>query len=100
MILLPFSEKFTSHFILIRGGGKALATDHDHDTLEFDPWSMVKKFDHGHLHPGICPMVNGQTKLVLLWSNFVVKSRVYLFDHGNSNFGHGHGHNGHFSFCG
>ena len=42
--------------------------------LESAPWSMVK--------------------LVLLWSNFVVKSKVYLFDHGDSNFGHGHGQMG------
>ena len=36
---------------LIRGGGggRALAGPcHDCDTLEFDPWSMVKKVDHGH----------------------------------------------------
>ena len=44
---------------LFRGGG-GKGTDHDHDTLEFDPWSMVKKFDHGHCHPGMCPMVNGE----------------------------------------
>ena len=48
------------------------------DILEYSPWSMVK--------------------LVFLWSSFVVKSKVYLFDHENSNFGHGHGQNGH--FCG
>ena len=28
------------------GGGKALTPDND--TLKFDPWSMVQKFDHGH----------------------------------------------------
>ena len=42
----------------VMGGGGG--TDHDHDSLEFDSWSMVKKFDHGHRHPGICLMVNGQ----------------------------------------
>ena len=46
------------------------------DILESAPWSMVEQ--------------------VLLWSNFAVKSKVCLFDHGNSNFGHGHGQNGHF----
>ena len=25
-----------------------IGIDHDHDTLEFYPWSMVKKFDHDH----------------------------------------------------
>ena len=41
------------------GGGKALimATD----SLESAPWPMVK--------------------MVILWSNFVVKSKVYHFDH-------------------
>ena len=34
--------------LIRRGGGYATEHDHDHDTLEFDPWSMVKKFDHGH----------------------------------------------------
>ena len=48
------------------------------DNLKSAPWSMVQ--------------------LVLLWSNFVVKSKVYLFDYGNSDFGHGHGQNGH--ICG
>ena len=35
---------------------------HDHDTLEFDAWSMVTKFNQGHTNPGICicPMVNSQ----------------------------------------
>ena len=29
------------------GGGGGVGVRH-HDTLEFDPWSMVRKFDHGH----------------------------------------------------
>ena len=43
-----------------------VGTDHDHDTLEFDPWSMVKKFDHDHWHPGISSMVNGQNGYLVL----------------------------------
>ena len=39
------------------GGGGELGTDYDHDTLEFTPWSMVKKLT---MKPSILPMVNGQ----------------------------------------
>ena len=43
---------FVRRFVVLTnwggGGGKALTMTDDHDTLEFDPWSMVKKFDHGH----------------------------------------------------
>ena len=42
------SHEYSALTISIRGRGKALTMVHDHDTLEFDPWSMVKKFDHGH----------------------------------------------------
>ena len=45
------------------------------DTLKFPPWSMVKT--------------------VILCSNFVVKSKINHFDHGNAYFGHGQ--NGYFS---
>ena len=48
------------------------------DSLESAPWSMVK--------------------MVILWPNFVVKSKVYDLTIGNSFFGHGHGQNGY--FCG
>ena len=35
-------------------------------TITMAPWnltlSMVKKLDHGHFHPGVCPMVNSQNQ--------------------------------------
>ena len=34
---------------------------------------MVKKLDYGHCHPGICPMVNGQSGHFV----FMVKLKVY-----------------------
>ena len=40
--------------LIIRGGG-GLGTDHDHDTLEFTPFLMVKKVvdhDHDNRQPG------------------------------------------------
>ena len=43
------------------------------DILESAPWSMVK--------------------MVILWSNFVVRSKVYHFAHKNLCFVHGHGQN-------
>ena len=45
------------------------------DILESAPWSMVK--------------------MVILWSNFLVRSKVYHFDH-REYFVHGHGQNGYF----
>ena len=67
-----------NHFLRARalinlgGGGGGQGTDHDHNTLELDPLSMVKKFDHGHWHPKICHMVNGQK------GYFVVKLRGWI----------------------
>ena len=52
----------TSLILKLGGGGGGKAMTMTTDTLEFDPWSMVKT--------------------VILCSNFVVKSKVNHFDHG------------------
>ena len=41
-----------------RGGGEGKALTMTPSNLTHGQWS--KKFDHGHCHPGIFPMVNGQ----------------------------------------
>ena len=74
--------------------GKALIVTRTRWNLTHGKW--LKKLTMATDNLKSAPWSMGQ--LVLLWSNFVVKSKVYLFDHGNSDFGHGHGQNGH--FCG
>ena len=84
---------------LIRGGGggKALTMAMTPWNLTHGQWSKKLTMATDSLEPASWSMV----KMATLWSNFVVKSKVYHFDHrnlGNSFFGHGHGQNEY--FCG
>ena len=56
------------------GGGKALK-----DTLEFDPWSMVKNLTMATDILESAPW--SMVKMVILWSISVVRSKVNYFDH-------------------